>query len=257
VTPPEGTTISPDAITPELALVDERLSERVRAALPRSDDTLARIELLVRAHRIVAARDPEGPAPPTETSGSVEARVSDAVPSPRVARRQPARARTAVVVGSSAAAALALALLGGVRIDLDGNPAVANSDSIGVPPTAAAPRAAPPGPTPTRPPTRAAKPGRTSGANNRGPTGSNAPRKFVWAPVPGASGYHVEFFRGSSLVFSADTRRPEVSVPTRWTLGGKRERLGPGQYQWYVWPVHGGIRSSQAEVQAKLLVPSR
>src|SRR5690242_15861240 len=61
MTPPEG--LRPgrilDRVTPELALVDPDLGEWVRSSLPGSDDTISRLELLVRAHRISASRERE------------------------------------------------------------------------------------------------------------------------------------------------------------------------------------------------------
>jgi hypothetical protein len=51
-------------LTPELALVDHELREEARAMLPASDDTLARVELLVRAHRITASRKSRSRRPP-------------------------------------------------------------------------------------------------------------------------------------------------------------------------------------------------
>jgi hypothetical protein len=44
------------AMSPELALVDPGLACDARTALPEGEDTLARLELLVRAHRILARR---------------------------------------------------------------------------------------------------------------------------------------------------------------------------------------------------------
>jgi hypothetical protein len=46
-----------DNVSPELALVDQALGDRERSSLPQTDDTLGRLELLVRAHRIAVARD--------------------------------------------------------------------------------------------------------------------------------------------------------------------------------------------------------
>jgi hypothetical protein len=84
------------------------------------------------------------------------------------------------------------------------------------------------------------------------PTGA---RRFVWAPVASASGYHVELFKGSTLIFRDETTKPEVLIPSRWRFGGRLRRLEPGEYRWYVWPVTGGQRETEAIVQAKLLVP--
>jgi hypothetical protein len=105
------------------------------------------------------------------------------------------------------------------------------------------------------------KPVRNEAVPSR-PTGSSrstkpsAPRRFAWAPVDRASGYHVEFFRGAALVFSADTERPALSIPSSWSLNGRRHTLQPGEYRWYVWPLISGRRASAAVVQAKLVVSS-
>jgi hypothetical protein len=75
--------------------------------------------------------------------------------------------------------------------------------------------------------------------------------------VEGASAYRVQFFRGSSLVFSAETRAPEITVPANWKLGSRRQTLRPGDYEWYVWPLHGGLRAASAVVRARLSIPRR
>jgi hypothetical protein len=80
-------------------------------------------------------------------------------------------------------------------------------------------------------------------------------RRFAWAPVARASGYHVELFRGSALVFRAETTKPEILIRARWRLGGKVHRLQPGEYRWYVWPRVAGRREAKATVRAALLVP--
>jgi hypothetical protein len=54
--PPNGLHYVSDHLSPELALVDAELADDARSALPQGEDTLARLELLVRAHRIVVSR---------------------------------------------------------------------------------------------------------------------------------------------------------------------------------------------------------
>jgi hypothetical protein len=62
--PPNGLHYVSDHLSPELALVDAELADDARSALPQGEDTLARLELLVRAHRIVVSR--AGSAQPRE-----------------------------------------------------------------------------------------------------------------------------------------------------------------------------------------------
>jgi hypothetical protein len=263
---------SNDVVSPELALVDPALAEHARSWLSNPEDTLTRVERLVRAHRIAASRavraEVLGIPPP-------EPLAAEAVPAPRATpsthRRSPGHRRSALLAGSVAAATLVAALLVGVRVDVRGTQAVADTTAIGEPPpTSAVPTTQPETQPETQPTTKpktkpktqpqgdAAEPkrgGRTPTRPPAPPTNAVIPRRFAWAPAAAATGYHVEFFRGSSLVFSANTKRPDVSIPKSWTLGGKPRTFGPGEYRWYVWPIVDGRRASQAIVQAKLVVP--
>jgi hypothetical protein len=108
-------------------------------------------------------------------------------------------------------------------------------------------------------------PAASTGASEGGATKPSAPtrppstgadtRRFAWPPVAGATGYHVELFKGSALVFRNETANPEILIPRRWRFDGRRRRLEPGEYRWYVWPVVNGRRKAMAIVQAKLVVP--
>jgi hypothetical protein len=80
-------------------------------------------------------------------------------------------------------------------------------------------------------------------------------RRFAWPPVAGSTGYHVELFRGSTLVFRDETTKPEILIRKRWRLDGRLRRLEPGSYRWYVWPLVNGRRTASAIVQARLVVP--
>jgi hypothetical protein len=62
---------------------------------------------------------------------------------------------------------------------------------------------------------------------------------FVWAPVRGASYYNVQVFKGTRKVFSAWPTTNRLRMPASWRFGGRRERLTPGTYRWYVWPGFG------------------
>lgn len=111
-----------------------------------------------------------------------------------------------------------------------------------------------------RPAGTAASEGANEGsARTRSPrpsTGAPAgARRFAWAPVAGSTGYHVELFRGSALVFRDETTKPEILIRKRWRLAGRIRRLEPGSYRWYVWPLVNGRRTASAIVQARLVVP--
>jgi hypothetical protein len=80
-------------------------------------------------------------------------------------------------------------------------------------------------------------------------------RRFAWAPVPGATGYHVELFKGADRVLAQETKQPVLELGSTWRYEGKTVRLSPGVYRWYVWPVTNSGRATQAVVQAKLTIP--
>jgi len=86
------------------------------------------------------------------------------------------------------------------------------------------------------------------------PTPPAATRRFAWAPVEGATGYHVELFRGADRVLAQDTKEPVLELGSTWRYQGREMHLTPGTYRWYVWPITQAGRASQAIVQAKLPV---
>jgi hypothetical protein len=134
-------------------------------------------------------------------------------------------------------------LLFDVRVEVGERPASADSSAspVGVHDKSPAPAGKP------RPPAR------ISGKA----TSRATERRFAWAPVQGASGYHVEFFRGATRVFAKETTRPLLNVPAAWTLEGTDQTLRPGTYGWYVWPIIGGRRQSRAIVQTTVSISGR
>jgi hypothetical protein len=202
------------SVSPELALVDPELAEWARKRLPASPDTL-------EALRGAQAR----PMPVAATSA-----------------RRPRRWRSRVVTGAGLLVVLAgTAFLVGSRADVDG-PAATRLAAIAdpQPPAAASERV-------NESATRTPSSRRSSGV-------ANGTRRFSWPPVVGASGYHVELFKGSVLVFRDETKKPEILIRRRWRFNGRQRRLEPGAYRWYVWPLVGGQRKAEAIVQAKLEV---
>ena len=204
-------------MSPELVLVDPGLAEAARRGLPVPPDTLEELGL-ARARQLP-------------------------VVAPRA--RRPRRRRSRVVTATGMLVVVAgTAFLVGSRVDVD-RPAAAPLASIAEPQQPAGR-------------TRASEPVNESAARTPSPRRStrvaNATRRFSWPPVVGASGYHVELFRGSALVFRDDTKKPEILIRQRWRFNGRQRRLKPGAYRWYVWPLVGGQRKAEAIVQAKLEV---
>ena len=103
--------------------------------------------------------------------------------------------------------------------------------------------------TTTKPKVATTPPKKTAGAPAAGET-----RRFAWAPVDGAVGYHVELFRGNDRVLAQDTKEPVLELAPSWRYQGRNVTLTPGEYRWYVWPVTASGRGTQAVVQAKLTV---
>lgn len=91
-------------------------------------------------------------------------------------------------------------------------------------------------------------------AKSKAPGPAAEPRRFAWAPVPGALSYRVELFRGDEQVLRATTKDPTFELGPQWRHGGRVERLTPGSYRWYVWPVLRSGAAAKAVVQARLNV---
>jgi hypothetical protein len=66
----------------------------------------------------------------------------------------------------------------------------------------------------------------------------SAPPVLSWTAVPKATYYNVQIFRGGK-VLSAWPKRAHLRLSRSWTFGGRRYRLRPGRYTWYVWPGFG------------------
>lgn len=234
-------TVAANETSPETVLVDSELAAHAREQLDHPDDTIARIEREVRVRRLAA----------------LHVAASDETPVPSERRTLPVpdvndgrRPRASLAVGTSTAVVI-IALLFAVNADLRGSPGDAHGDALNRP-TVLAPTGA------TRPAAREATDDRRAPVrvSHRTPAGraaqQAAPRRFAWAPVPGASAYHVEFFRGDERVYAAQKPRAHLDLPWAWTFRGRVHRLEPGTYRWYVWPIVSGLRRTEATVQAEL-----
>jgi hypothetical protein len=236
-----------EALSPELALVDPSLAASARQRLPDPSDVLA----------------PRAVPVPVAAPHSDFSRIDPPdVPSWELPRRVGAR-RLVAVVGAVVVLASGL-LLADVKVEIGKTPAAAQVRSVApqakvtverplTPMASTRPRAGTSRPTP---PARSSKPKRAPRTLRPASVPSFA-RRFAWAPLAGAVGYHVELFRGPARVFAADTRRPTIEIPASWTHAGRKETLRAGAYRWYVWSVGPEGRAARALVQAELIVPSR
>jgi hypothetical protein len=71
-----------------------------------------------------------------------------------------------------------------------------------------------------------------------------APPNLVWTAVKRASYYNVQLIRGRT-VLSAWPARPSLQLRRTWLYKGRRYRLRPGVYRWYVWPGYGRISAAR------------
>ena len=70
------------------------------------------------------------------------------------------------------------------------------------------------------------------------------PPRLVWTAVPKATHYNVQVWR-KGRILSLWPRRTSVRLPSAWTYAGRRYRLEPGRYRWYVWPGYGRPRAGR------------
>jgi hypothetical protein len=71
------------------------------------------------------------------------------------------------------------------------------------------------------------------------------PTFLVWTPVRRASYYNVQLIRNGRRVLSAWPDRPSFRLRRAWLYKGRRYRLRPGVYRWYVWPGFGRISAAR------------
>jgi hypothetical protein len=66
----------------------------------------------------------------------------------------------------------------------------------------------------------------------------SAPPRLVWKAAEKATYYNVQVWRRGKI-FSAWPTGTSVQLKRTWTYDGRRYRLSPGRYRWYVWPGYG------------------
>ncbi len=71
----------------------------------------------------------------------------------------------------------------------------------------------------------------------------SAPPTLRWTAIPKASYYNVQLFRGSKIL-SAWPAHASLRLSRTWKYRGRRHKLAPGRYRWYVWPGYGPQRKA-------------
>ena len=229
-------------LSPELALVDPVLAARARESLALAPD----------AHPTLGSA-----AARASLDATVGRRLVVREDKARGAQKYPKRSDRISwpTVAAMAVVTLVALLLIGVNAGDSGAP---SSQVSRVPPVPGTTLAKP------KPKPKASKP-RASGTTPKAsgtrpriePSARVKPLRLAWAPVAGASRYHVELFQAGTRVFVGDARDSQVTVPARWKLNGAAHFLRPGEYRWLVWPIVHGRRSGRAIVQSQLVVPAR
>jgi hypothetical protein len=72
-----------------------------------------------------------------------------------------------------------------------------------------------------------------------------SPPNLVWTAVKRTRYYNVQLFFRGRKVFSAWPARPGFRLRRTWSYNGRRQRLRPGLYRWYVWPGIGQISANR------------
>ena len=66
-----------------------------------------------------------------------------------------------------------------------------------------------------------------------------APPLLRWAPFRSPRYYNVQLWRGGGKILSAWPTKAQLKLPFLWTFNGRRYRLSPGRYKWFVFPGYG------------------
>jgi hypothetical protein len=73
----------------------------------------------------------------------------------------------------------------------------------------------------------------------------SAPPRLTWTRVKRARYYNVQLVLRGRRVFSAWPTARSLQLPRTWVEDGRRHRLRPGLYRWYVWPGFGPLAASR------------
>jgi len=69
----------------------------------------------------------------------------------------------------------------------------------------------------------------------------SSPPMLRWVAVRGARFYNVQLYRGSTKVLTTWPRANRQQLRVSWSFRGRRERLTPGVYHWFVWSGRGSV----------------
>ncbi len=73
----------------------------------------------------------------------------------------------------------------------------------------------------------------------------STPPLLRWTGVGSASYYNVQIWRANRKILSSWPAGTQLRMPRSWRFEGRRYRLTPGVYTWYVWPGLGAKASAR------------
>ncbi len=223
-----------DPVTPELALVDPSLRNRLLAESPPAASPPA------PAKRVRQIKERE----PAALIEQIPARAEPSDGSPSYRRRLTVPLLIAAFSSLLTLAAVAI----GLELRLNKEPSATPASTV------SRHTATPPNQPPASSTTTQQTPSRT------GPvTTAKPPRelRFSWAAVAGATSYDVAFYAHGAhdrLVLQLSTRTPTAVVKVGKPGTKAAHSLTPGPYRWYVWPVRATGRDAVAVVRSTLTV---
>jgi hypothetical protein len=79
-----------------------------------------------------------------------------------------------------------------------------------------------------------------------------------WPARQGASYYHVQLFRNGKRILAAWPLKTELALRPHWRWAGRRYRLAPAQYAWFVWAGFGPRTAARYKLlgHSKFIVPA-
>ena len=76
------------------------------------------------------------------------------------------------------------------------------------------------------------------------------PPRLTWKKVRRARYYNVQLFKGRKKILSPWPKKANFQLKSSWKYNGKKYKLTPGLYRWYVWP---GIGSTKRQKYGSLV----
>jgi hypothetical protein len=70
----------------------------------------------------------------------------------------------------------------------------------------------------------------------------SSPPRLTWGKIRRARYYNLQLFKGRKKILSTWPKRANFRLKSSWRYNGKKIKLTPGLYRWYVWPGYGSMK---------------